>query len=102
MPELTWTMALAWFGVLTGAASVAGLIVAVVGNRTVKAMHATTQETLKAMHTTTEESMRQLGTGITTMDTGLKQVLDRMDARAEARYRDLKDRLDGEEEVPPA
>jgi hypothetical protein len=78
MPELTWTLALAWFGVLTGAASVAGLIVAVVGNRTVKAMHVETQTTL------------------TQMDAGLKQVLDRMDARAEARYRDLKDRLGGE------
>jgi hypothetical protein len=30
------------------------------------------------------------------MDSGLKQVLDRMDARAEARARDLRDRLGGE------
>jgi hypothetical protein len=32
------------------------------------------------------------------MDSGLKQVLDRIDERAEQRYRDLKDRLDGEAE----
>jgi hypothetical protein len=66
MPELTWTTALAWFGVLTGAASVVGLLVALVGNRTITAMH---RETLT--------------------------VLDRIDARAEARYRDLKDAIEG-------
>jgi hypothetical protein len=80
MPELTWTTMLAWFGVLTGAASVLGVILAVVGNRTLTALHTETQTTLAQM------------------DAGLKQVLDRMDARAEARYRDLKDRLDGETE----
>jgi hypothetical protein len=31
------------------------------------------------------------------MDRGTKEVLERMDRQAEARYRDLKDRLDGEE-----
>ena len=35
------------------------------------------------------------------MDAGLKQVLDRIDERAEARYRDLKDRLDGGAEGQP-
>jgi hypothetical protein len=92
MPELTWTTALAWFGVLTGAASVAGLIVAVVGNRTVQSMHRETQGTLARMDATTKDTLAQ-------MDAGLKQVLDRMDARAEARYRDLTDRL-GDEEGP--
>ena len=33
------------------------------------------------------------------MDAGLKQVLDRIDERAEQRYRDLKDRLEGAEEA---
>jgi hypothetical protein len=70
MPALTWTTALAWFGVLTGAASVLGVILAVVSGRTIRALHT---ETLT--------------------------VLERMDARAEARYRDLKDRL-GEERQP--
>ena len=38
-------------------------------------------------------------TTLAQMDAGLKQVLDRIDARAEARYRDLKDRLDGDTEA---
>jgi hypothetical protein len=132
MPELTWTTWLAWFGVLTGAASVAGLIVAVVGNRTIKTMHAETQGTLKTMHAETQGTLKTVhaetqGTLktmhtstkdiLTSMDTstkdtlralgegqkGLGAILDRMDRQAEARYRDLKDHLsDGEEEVPPA
>jgi hypothetical protein len=39
-------------------------------------------------------------TTLAQMDTGLKQVLDRIDERAEQRYRDLKDRLEGEEGTP--
>jgi hypothetical protein len=107
MPELTWTTALAWFGVLAGAASIGGLLLgAVLGvvtwrqNRattqlirdghaatqlTLKDVHATTQDALTAMHAATQTTLGQLG-----------QVLDRMDRQAEARYRDLKDRLDGE------
>jgi hypothetical protein len=134
MPELTWMTAIAWFGVLTGAASVAGLIVALTGNRTVKTMHRETQDTLKSIHhetqdtlksmhngtqdtlksmdATTKETLRALGEGqkslgeavkgvgeavqgISTGQTALAQILDRMDRAAEARYRDLKDRLDG-------
>jgi hypothetical protein len=38
-------------------------------------------------------------TTLAQMDAGLKQVLDRIDARAEQRYRDLRDRLDGEAEA---
>jgi hypothetical protein len=73
-------------GAFIGASAI---VQAVLSSRTVKALHADTQETL-----------RQLGAGVTTMDTGLKQVLDRMDERAEARYRDLKDRLGGAEDTP--
>jgi flagellar biosynthesis component FlhA len=115
MPELTWTTALAWFGVLASAASIGGLILgAVLGlvtwrqNRattklivdghaatqlTLKDVHATTQETLKAMHTATQDTLRTLGEG----QQRLGAILDRMDQQAEQRYRDLKDRLDGEE-----
>ena len=94
MPELTVMSALAWFGVLTGAASVAGLIVAVVGNRTIKAMHVETQGTLTTMHTETQTTLRALGDG----QTRLGDILDRMDQAAEVRYQDLKDRLDGAQE----
>jgi hypothetical protein len=68
----------------------------------VREMHAGTQDTLKHMDASTQDTLRQIGVGITTMDTGLKTILDRMDERAEARYRDLRDRLDGEEEIPSA
>jgi hypothetical protein len=64
-------------GVFIGASAI---VQAVLSNRTVKSLHTETQTTLAQM------------------DAGLKQVLDRIDARAEARYRDLKDRLDGEDE----
>jgi hypothetical protein len=71
MPELAWTTALAWFGVLASAASVGGAVLGLVTwwqNRattqliagghaatqvTLKDIHASTQETLKAMHTAT-------------------------------------------------
>jgi hypothetical protein len=118
MPELTWTTALAWFGVLASAASVGGLLLgAVLGvitwrqNRattqlirdghaatqlTLKDVHATTQETLKAMHAATQDTLRTLGEG----QTALGQILERLDQAAEARYRDLRDRLDGGEGRP--
>jgi hypothetical protein len=105
-----------WFEVLAGAASIGGLIVAVVlgaitwwqnhrttqlitdghaaTQLTLKDVHATTQDTLKAMHTATQDTMRTLGEG----QQSLGAILDRMDQAAEARYRDLKDHLDGEAE----
>jgi hypothetical protein len=110
MPELTWSTALAWFGVLAGAASVGGLVLGLITwwqNRattqlirdghaatqlTLKDVHATTQETLKTMHSATQDTLRTLGEG----QQSLGAILDRMDRAAEARYRDLKDRLDGE------
>lgn len=101
MPELTWTTALAWFAVLSGAASVAGLVMAVVGTRQQKSLQAdvhgamqTTlgdlgkgfQQTIEAMDRRHQDTFGRLG-----------DILERMDRAAEARYRDLKDRLDGEE-----
>jgi hypothetical protein len=55
----------------------------------VKDIHAVSQGTLRAMYAATQDTLAQ-------MDTGLKQVLDRMDARAEQHDRDLRDRLGGE------
>jgi hypothetical protein len=116
MPELTWTTALAWFGVLASAASVGSLLLGVVlglitwrqtrattqliadGHAATQLMlkdvHSTTQDTLKAMHTATQDTLRTLGEG----QQRLGAILDRMDQAAEARYRDLKDHLDGEAE----
>jgi hypothetical protein len=107
MPELTWTTALAWFGVLAGAASVGGLVLGLITWRqnrattqlirdghaatqlTLKDVHAASQETLKAMHAATQDTLRTLGEG----QTALGQILERLDQAAEVRYRDLQDRL---------
>jgi hypothetical protein len=114
MPELTVTTALAWFAVLSGAASVGGLVLGLITWRqnrattqlirdghtatqlTLKDVHATTQDTLTTMHATTQETLRALGEG----QQRLGDILDRMDRAAEQRYRDLKDRLEGEEGQP--
>jgi hypothetical protein len=83
---MTWE----WFNTGAGAASIVGLIVTIgsviqgiVGHRTVQSMHRETQETL-----------RQLGAG----QTRLGEILAQIETNAETRYRDLKDRLDGEAE----
>jgi hypothetical protein len=80
-------------GVFIGASAI---VQAVLSNRTVKAMHAESQGTLKSLHTETQETLRQLGAG----QTRLGDILAQMETNAEARYRDLKDRLDGEETTP--
>ena len=67
--ELTWTTALAWFGVLASAASIGGLILGVVlglvtwrQNRATTQLiangHAATQLTLKDVHATTQETLK--------------------------------------------
>src|SRR2546422_10636728 len=100
------------FRSLAGAASVGGLVLGLITwwqNRattqlivdghaatqlTLKDIHASTQETLKVMHTATQDTLRTLGEG----QQSLGAILERMDRAAETRYRDLKDRLDGEAE----
>jgi hypothetical protein len=72
-------------GVCIGASAI---VPAVLSNRTVTGLHRDTQETLKVLG----EAVKGIGAG----QTALGQILDRMDRTAEARYRDLKDRLDGE------
>ena len=77
-----------WFSLITGAATLISLAIAVSSVYNGHATRALSRE----LHAMTQTTLAQ-------MDTGLKQVLDRMDARAEQRYRDLKERLDDEEEV---
>jgi hypothetical protein len=79
-------------GAFIGASAI---VQAVLSNRTVKGLHTETQTTLKTMHTETQTTLRTLGEG----QKSLGDILDRMDQAAEARYRDLKDRLDGEAEA---
>jgi hypothetical protein len=81
MPELTWTTALAWFGVLTGAASVAALIHGLVTARQTARLqvdiHAATQLTLTDIRKGFSDSQERLG-----------QILERMDQRADERHRE--------------
>lgn len=106
---MTWE----WFNTGAGAASIVGLIVTIgsvvqgiVGHRTVKSMHRETQETLKALGAGQQslgEALKGIGDavkGIGDGQTALGQILDRLDQAAEARYRDLKDRLDDTEAQP--
>ena len=68
MPELTWTTALVWFGVLTGAVSIAALIQGLVGTwqmRTLQVdVHTATQLTLSDMAKGFRESQEALGRAI--------------------------------------
>jgi uncharacterized membrane protein YccC len=102
MPELTWTTALAWFGVIAGAASVASLIAGLIStwqtNRLIANVHVATQTTLTDMRKGFSETQERLGEaikGIGDGQTRLGEILERMDRAAEDRHRDLKDRLGG-------
>jgi hypothetical protein len=117
MPELTWTIALAWFGVLSGAASVASLVFGqIMGRQTSRLqadIHASTQLTLADMrkgfsesHERLAESQKAIAEAIGGVShtqaaaqqslANIAQILERMDQRAEERYRDLRGRIDGE------
>jgi hypothetical protein len=82
MPELTVTTALAWFGVLASAASVAALVFGLVGTWQPKRLqadiHAATQVTLGDLAKAFRESQQSLG-----------QILERMDQRADERQREM-------------
>ena len=94
-------------GVFIGASAV---VQAWLSSRTVKAMHAETQTTLARMDASTQETLRTLGEGQKSLgeavqgigagQTRLGEILARMDQAAEARDRDLKDRLGGAEGRP--
>jgi hypothetical protein len=102
-------------GAFIGASAV---VQAWLGSRTVKAMHAETQQTLSRMEAgtqqtlarmdaTSQETLRTLGEGQKSLGEAVQgigagqarlgEILARMDQAAEQRYRDLRDRLDGEE-----
>jgi len=89
MPELTLTTALAWFGVLAGAASVAALVFGWLSQRQTTRLqadiHASTQTTLADIAKGFKEGQQALGEAVT----GLGQVLERMDQRADERHRDV-------------
>jgi hypothetical protein len=81
MPELTWMTALAWFGVLTGAASIGSLLHGWISGRQLGRLqadiHAATQSTLTDIRKGFSDSQERLG-----------QILERMDQRADERHRE--------------
>ena len=89
MTELTWMTALAWFGVLASAASVAGLVFGLVGAWQTKRLqadiHAATQLTLTDMRKGFQESQERLGQILERMDART----ERMDQRADERHREV-------------
>jgi hypothetical protein len=68
MPELTWGAALAWFGVIASAASIASLISGVFGVR----------QTNRLIERTTENT---------------QGILERMDQRADDRQREMMEAI---------
>ncbi len=100
MPELTWTTALAWFGVLTGAASVAALIHGLVTSRQTTRLqadiHLATQSTLGDMRRGFTETQQALGAILARMDDRQdriderwREAFERMDQRADERHREV-------------
>jgi hypothetical protein len=107
MPELTLTTALAWFGVLACAASVAGLVFGLMGAWQTKRLqadiHAATQVTVADVAKGFRESQEALGKGFTQGQqalgealkgigqgvTQLGQVLERIVQRADERQREM-------------
>jgi cytochrome oxidase assembly protein ShyY1 len=82
MPELTWTTALAWFGVLAGAASVAALILGLIGTWQTKRLQAD-------IHMATQTTLGDLAKGFRESQQSLGQILERMDQRADDRQREM-------------
>jgi hypothetical protein len=76
MPELTWTTALAWFGVLAGAASVAALILGLIGTWQTTRLQAD-------LHTAMQTTMADIAKGFRESQQSLGQILERMDQRAD-------------------
>jgi hypothetical protein len=93
MPELTWTTGFAWVGILASALVVGSWPLALCAwwhhrdaRRRIAADRVRAQALLAQMHDETQTTWRTLG-----------EMLGRLDTPAEARHRDLKDRLDGRE-----
>ena len=81
MPELTWTTALAWFGVLTGAASVGSLLHGWISGRQLGRLQAN-------IHTATQATLQDMRKGFSESQERLGQILERMDQRADERHRE--------------
>jgi hypothetical protein len=82
MPEFTWQAALVWFGVLSGAASVTGVLMAVMSGRQTPRLQAD-------MHAATQATLSDLAQGFRESQQSLGEILKRMDQRADERQRQM-------------
>jgi hypothetical protein len=100
MPELTWTTALAWVGVLSGAATLAALVHGLLASRQTTRLqgdiHAAMQATLQDMRKGFSESQQTLGQILERLDGRLEhadrrwqEAFERMDQRADERHREV-------------
>ena len=87
---MTWPSPLEWLGIIGTLATLTSLVLAW-GARDTKKILTRMDQANRAYHETSQGMLDR-------MDRGTKEVLERMDRQAEARYRDLKDHLDGEAE----
>jgi len=85
---MTWPTPLEWIALIGTLATLTSLVLAW-GARDTKQILARMDAANRAYHETSQSMLER-------MDRGTKELLERMDQQAEARYRDLKDRLDGE------
>jgi hypothetical protein len=88
---MTWPTPLEWLGIIGTLATLTSLVLAW-GARDTKKILTRMDQANRAYHETSQGMLER-------MDRGTKDILDRMDRQAEARYQDLKDRIDGEEEA---
>jgi hypothetical protein len=93
-----------WFNTAAGAASLMGLILGLVLGAITWLQNRDTKTILAEMDRSTKALMTDMDTGtkalLRDMDRSTKDLLARMETNAEARYRDLKDRLEGETDAP--
>jgi hypothetical protein len=85
---MTWPSPLEWLGIIGTLATLTSLVLAW-GARD-------TKKIIERMDTANRLQHGQTQAMLEGMDRGTKEILERMDRQAEARYRDLKDRLGGE------
>jgi len=85
---MTWPSPLEWLGIIGTLATLTSLVLAW-GARD-------TRKIIERMDTANRVHHGQTQGMLEGMDRGTKAILERMDRQAEQRYRDLKDRLDGE------
>jgi hypothetical protein len=87
---------LEWFTIITGAATLISLAIGISAWKVTKSFNIAMTATQERIHATTQQTLAGIDRTLQEMHTDTLQILDRMDQRAEARYRDLRGRINGE------